>query len=196
MAERLSVAASEQRHPLTPEETFSEAWKMRQKIRLTMTRRIPARFDRETFLDEAVQTTMVNVFRHSGSFDGKSTLYTWVTRIAHNVVSDMLRSRWADPGFIVSVEDAPNDIEKDKLRTNYVDWVTPERLAIARDEVERFLGGMSRADLKLAYETWVLGLPYAQIASSRKWKLGTTKSRIRRLKERGLSQLPTDQRVA
>lgn len=45
--------------------------------------------------EDAVQETFLRAFRHQDDFQGKSSVKTWITRIAINVCKDMLTDPWA-----------------------------------------------------------------------------------------------------
>ncbi len=45
--------------------------------------------------EDAVQETFLRAFRHQNDFQGKSSVKTWITRIAINVCKDLLTDPWA-----------------------------------------------------------------------------------------------------
>ncbi|MBR5936639.1 MAG: sigma-70 family RNA polymerase sigma factor [Clostridiales bacterium] len=45
--------------------------------------------------EDAVQETFLRAFRHQDDFQGKSSVKTWITRIAINVCKDLLTDPWA-----------------------------------------------------------------------------------------------------
>src|ERR687892_2818383 len=73
--------------------------------------------------EDAVQETMVRAWRSLERFDGRSSLRTWLYRIATNVCLDALsdRSRRARP-----IEEGPAGTPADNLRTEpAAHWLGP-----------------------------------------------------------------------
>ncbi|MDQ3016439.1 MAG: RNA polymerase sigma factor [Bacteroidota bacterium] len=70
--------------------------KYQQRLYQVIRRRLPAHTD----TDDVLQNTFVKVFRHIGSFEGRSELYTWMYRIACNEVINFQktnnRSRYSE----------------------------------------------------------------------------------------------------
>lgn len=66
-----------------------------------------------TLAEDAVQDTMLKIYRHYDKFDGTNEK-TWVMRIAMNVCKDYLRSAWARR---VSVVEELNDIPDSIIKT-------------------------------------------------------------------------------
>ena len=138
-------------------------------VRLAGNREEAADFTQEVFL---------RVYRHLGSFGGRSTLKTWVFRIAVNHCRDRL-SRHAPP--MQSIDDGCEEGVPlaDPARG-------PEELAVAADEGRRVTAGLARLP-QVFREAVVLrdleGLSYEEIAEVLGVRVGTVRSRIARGRE-------------
>lgn len=74
--------------------------------------------------EDVLQETFIKVFRHIGSFDGRSSLSTWLYRIATNEALMALRRRKP----LVSVDEPVEDEEGLQAPLQIVDWCcVPER---------------------------------------------------------------------
>ncbi len=109
--------------------------------------------DREE-ADEAVQETMLRVYRGLGRFNGRYQLQAWVARIATNVALDMVRARARrpqrdpalpdisdDPGLIVALtEDTSEAVERvldqEEIRTTLSSIPDHHREALVLREFE------------------------------------------------------------
>ncbi|HSQ03353.1 MAG TPA: sigma-70 family RNA polymerase sigma factor [Burkholderiales bacterium] len=114
--------------------------------------------------DDAVQETMVRAWRSTDRFDGRSSLRTWLYRIATNVCLDSLsdRTRRARP-----IEDGPEGTVDDPLearpRTHWLEPV-PDALALPNDAdpAERVV---LRESIRLAFVAALQHLPPKQRAA-------------------------------
>ena len=114
--------------------------------------------------DDAVQETLVRAWRALDRFDGRSSLRTWLYRIATNVCLDVLaeRARRVRP-----VDDAPAGGVEDPLgtheRTHWLEPV-PDATALPRDAdpAER---AMLRQSIRLAFVAALQHLPPRQRAA-------------------------------
>ncbi|HYV57239.1 MAG TPA: sigma-70 family RNA polymerase sigma factor [Candidatus Nitrosopolaris sp.] len=113
--------------------------------------------------DDAVQETMVRAWRGLDRFDGRSSLRTWLYRIATNVCLDALadRSRRARP-----VEERPegsvNDALETQPRTHWLEPVPDARvLPTDADPSEQ---AMLRQSIRLAFVAALQHLPPKQRA--------------------------------
>src|SRR5262245_19059299 len=113
--------------------------------------------------DDAVQDTMVRAWRSLERFDGRSSLRTWLYRIATNVCLDALadRSRRARP-----IEDGPectvNDALEERARTHWLEPVPDARvLPIDADPSEQVV---LRQSIRLAFVAALQHLPPKQRA--------------------------------
>lgn len=77
----------------------------------------------ESKAEDIVQETFIKVFKYIKDFKGKSSLYTWIYRIAHNVAMDILKSSISTVPYedYHETSDNPEDvtllnIEKESLR--------------------------------------------------------------------------------
>src|SRR2546426_10643206 len=114
--------------------------------------------------DDAVQETMVRAWRSLDRFDGRSSLRTWLYRIATNVCLDALsdRSRRARP-----IEAGPECSVDDPLetypRTHWLEPVPDARVLPAdADPSERV---MLRQSIRLAFVAALQHLPPKQRAA-------------------------------
>ena len=113
--------------------------------------------------DDAVQETMVRAWRGLGRFDGRSSLRTWLYRIATNVCLDVLadRSRRARP-----IEEGPegsvNDALEARPRTHWLEPVPDARvLPTDADPSEQ---AVLRQSIRLAFVAALQHLPPKQRA--------------------------------
>jgi len=114
--------------------------------------------------DDAVQETLVRALRSMGSFDGRSSLRTWLHRIATNVCLDTLsdRSRRVRPleeGPVGTVEDPLEE----RPRTHWLEPVADAR-AIPADATPAELAAL-RQSIRLAFVAALQHLPPRQRAT-------------------------------
>lgn len=125
---------------------------------------------------DLTQEIFLRVYRHLGSFGGRSTLKTWIFRVALNHCRDRL-SRFSPA--TLPIEDGMEDggaTLADPARS-------PEEMALAADDGRRVSAGLSRLP-QVFREAVVLrdleGLSYEEIAEVLGVRVGTVRSRIAR----------------
>jgi RNA polymerase sigma-70 factor (ECF subfamily) len=128
---------------------------------------------------DLTQETFLRIYRHLGSFGGRSTLKTWIFRIAINHCRDRL-SRHYPPMQSIDADPEEGGVSlADPGRG-------PEALAVAADEGRRVTAGLSRIP-PVFREAVVLrdleGLSYEEIAEVLGVRVGTVRSRIARGRE-------------
>lgn len=128
---------------------------------------------------DLTQEIFLRIYRHLGSFGGRSTLKTWVFRIAVNHCRDRLSRHY--PAM------QPIDDEVERGGIPIADpGRGPEELAVAADEGRRVMEGLSRIP-PVFCEAVVLrdleGLSYEEIAEVLGVRVGTVRSRIARGRE-------------
>jgi RNA polymerase sigma-70 factor (ECF subfamily) len=132
---------------------------------------------------DLTQEIFLRIFRHLGSFGGRSTLKTWVFRIAINHCRDRLSRRHPAMQSIDAENGEGGVALADPARG-------PEALAVAADEGRRVAAGLTRIPAVFR-EAVVLrdleGLSYDEIAEVLGLRVGTVRSRI----ARGRDQLRT-----
>jgi RNA polymerase sigma-70 factor (ECF subfamily) len=131
--------------------------------------------------DDAAQEAMIGIVRGLPRFDGRSSVSTWMYRIATNAALDELRRRRRRPALHVADDDGPVREDVDPVAHRRVDAVV-DRLAL--DDALRRLPDEFRAAVVLRD---VADLDYAEIADVLDVPVGTVKSRI----ARGRAQLVT-----
>jgi RNA polymerase sigma-70 factor (ECF subfamily) len=125
---------------------------------------------------DLTQEIFLRIYRHLGSFGGRSTLKTWVFRIAINHCRDRL-SRHVPTMQSIDADPTEGSVAiTDPARG-------PEELAVAADEGRRVMEGLARIP-QVFREAVVLrdleGLSYEEIAEVLGVRVGTVRSRIAR----------------
>jgi RNA polymerase sigma-70 factor, ECF subfamily len=159
--------------------------------------------------DDAVQETMLRAWRAAGGFEGRSSVRSWLYRIATNICLDMLRGRQrralpidlgpASPPVEALLGDwHPDDIWISPIADERVlpEHGDPADIAVARDTIRlafvtglQHLPALQRAALILCE---VLRMPAAEAAAT----LGTSTPAVNSALQRAratLSALPADQ---
>lgn len=117
---------------------------------------------------DAVQDALVAAWRHIGSFAGRSSVRTWLFRVATNAAVDEVRrraQRQEQADAVVGDRASPLDVEAVAVARTTVDW------ALAR------LPPQFRAAVVLRE---YYGLTYQEIAETLDIPIDTVKSRISR----------------
>ncbi len=125
---------------------------------------------------DLTQEIFLRIYRHLGSFGGRSTLKTWVFRIAINHCRDRLSRHIPTMQSIDADPEEGSAMIADSARG-------PEELAVAADEGRRVMEGLARIP-QVFREAVVLrdleGLSYEEIAEVLGVRVGTVRSRIAR----------------
>ena len=97
-----------------------------------------------TMAEDAVQEALFNAWRHLGDFDGRSSLKTWLHRIAVNAALEQLRRNARHENADVGSD--CDDQDEDFLLRQAADAPTPEQHALGGEigrEVESHLARMT-----------------------------------------------------
>jgi RNA polymerase sigma-70 factor, ECF subfamily len=123
--------------------------------------------------DDAAQETMIKVVRSLPSFDGRSSVSTWMYRIATNTALDELRRQRRRPALhVVADDDRPEEVDEGAAAR--VEAIVDRR---AIDDAVAALP----EDFRIAVVLRDVGdLDYAEIAEVLDVPIGTVKSRIAR----------------
>jgi RNA polymerase sigma-70 factor, ECF subfamily len=162
--------------------------------------------------DDAVQETMLRAWRAADGFEGRSSVRSWLYRIATNICLDTLRSRQrralpidlgpASPPVEGLLGDwHPDDIWISPIADSRVvpDHGDPADIAVARDTIRlafvtalQHLPARQRATLILCE---VLRMPAAEAATTLGTSVGAVNSALQRARAT-LAALPEEQRPA
>jgi RNA polymerase sigma-70 factor (ECF subfamily) len=124
------------------------------------------------------QDTFLRVYRHLGRFKGRSSLKTWIYRIALNCC----RSRRARRRPVT--QELPEAVALDELQER---TSPPERVALARDagrQIARALKDLPEPFREAVVLRDIEDLSYQEIAAVLHVRIGTVRSRIARGRER------------
>jgi RNA polymerase sigma-70 factor (ECF subfamily) len=134
---------------------------------------------------ELTQDTFVKVIENIGSFQGRSSLYTWLFRIAVNLALNYC-SRRTKLGFVsLDDEDYSGSGRVAATKALFADEASLEPLeAVKKKElcelVVAALGRLEPAQRAVIVLRDIEGMDYAQIAQALNIELGTVKSRLSR----------------
>lgn len=154
-------------------EAFNELVRLYQDYLFALVVRMVS--DREAAAD-AVQEAFFNCYRHLDSFHGDS-FRSWLTRIALNTATDVLRYRKRRPA------DPFPEWEDDSWQPPASEDASPERQALRRNAGRVLHAALAQinSDQRTAIVLYdVEGFDYQEIADMTGVSLGTVKSRIHR----------------
>ena len=121
--------------------------------------------------EEAVQETFVRAWRAADRWDPElGSLRNWLFAIAHNVSTDMLRSRNVRPKLADAASRAKEPLAPsidDQIGAAMTGWMVEEALRRIRDDQRRAI-----------VETYVRGRPYAEVSRELGVPEGTLRSRV------------------
>jgi RNA polymerase sigma-70 factor (ECF subfamily) len=164
-----------ERHRYGDDRAFNEVYTRFEEMVYNLAYRLAG--NREEAAD-LTQEIFLRVFRHLGSFGGRSTLKTWIFRIAINHCRDRL-SRWHPLTQPIGEDTGDGIAYADPARG-------PEELAVAADDKRRVEQALTRLP-QVFREVVVLrdieGLSYEEIADVLGVRIGTVRSRIARGRE-------------
>src|SRR6478672_5883388 len=113
--------------------------------------------------DDAVQETMIRAWRGLERFDGRSSLRTWLYRIATNVCLDALSDRARRERPIEGALGTVDDVLETRPRTHWLEPIADARaLPADADPAER---AMLRQSIRLAFVAALQHLPPKQRAT-------------------------------
>jgi len=162
-----------ERHRCGDPQAFNEVYARFEEMVFNLAFRLSGNYEEAADLTQEI---FLRIYRHLGSFGGRSSLKTWIFRIAVNHCRDRL-SRWRP--LTQPLGDDPSEGE-----VAYADPSRgPEELAVAADEGRRVTEGLAKLP-PVFREAVVLrdieGLSYEEIAEVLGVRIGTVRSRIAR----------------
>ncbi len=164
-----------QRHLYGDPEAFDEVYGRYRDMIYNLALRMAGSVERA---EDMTQEIFVRVFRHLGRFNGRSTLKTWIYRVALNHCRSRLhRRRW----FILPITE---DYDEETGGVQLIDTSRgPEEHALAHDAQRRVNRALTRVK-PVFREAVVLRdleeLSYEEIAEILGVRIGTVRSRIAR----------------
>jgi RNA polymerase sigma factor (sigma-70 family) len=138
-------------------------------------------------ISQMVHTKLVANLR-SDRFEGRSSLWGYVSAIVHHTAIDRLRALYRDRALAESASDRPESAADNPYRT-----------VAARDErneLSQILLTLPRSCRKLWQMVFVENLPYDEIASRLSIPAGTVKSRMWHCRRKAMIALDRFRRLA
>jgi RNA polymerase sigma factor (sigma-70 family) len=127
------VSASPRPQPHTHSTTFEEIWSTHAKQILRVTQRIT---NNRQDAEDALQDSFLRAFLHLHTFDGRSSIATWLTRIAINSALMILRKRRNPPLLSIDGDVGPHAfMSVSQSATPEVQYEKLERQGIVREAV-------------------------------------------------------------
>jgi RNA polymerase sigma factor (sigma-70 family) len=131
-------------------------------------------------VEGAVQDTMLRALKNLAAFSGQGSFGGWLGAIAVNLCRDRLRRRRLVPFLAL---EAPDDESPDPLAVIPSSEPGPERVAMARQAVERLrteLGRLPRRQEEVFVLRFFAGLDLEGIAQALAVDVGTVKTHLHR----------------
>ena len=176
-----------ERHRYGDPEAFAEIYRAYEEMVFNVALRLSGDPERAADLSQEV---FLRIYRHLDGFRGRSSLKTWIYRVAINHCRSRLRRR----GLRIEPFGSADENGEDPL-TRVVDpGRSPEDLALAGDAeriLQRALLALPRSFREAVVLRDLEGLAYDEIAEVLEVKIGTVRSRIARGRSR-LSELLTE----
>lgn len=126
--------------------------------------------DSDAEADDLVQDTWLRVIRGMPGLRDPARLRSWLFGIAHRVLIDRLRLRYAEPAH------APIEV--------LIDEADLQAEHLKRDQVERGLAALAPPEREAVVLFYLEQLPLAEMAEVMAVPLGTAKSRLHRARTR------------
>lgn len=89
--------------------------------------------------EDVLQNTFLNALVHISEFEGRSSLQTWLYRIAANDALMLIRKRKPEVDFDAVEGSETGESAEDLLPTQFVDWSALPEEELLSDEGKRFL---------------------------------------------------------
>lgn len=130
----------------------------------------------EEQLDDACQDAALLIFRYLPSFEGRSSLRTWLYRIAQGVAANHRRGARRRRAQLVGMDDMPS----------WVEWRAPshEPALEAADCLIKFASSLSDAERRLFVLGAMDALPIAELAARLALSIPEARRRRRHLRQR------------
>ncbi len=178
--------------PTRPDRATQDAWVARLKARdAEALREVVAAFgERLTAVvsgllrdrgavEDIVQETFAKAWFRIGAFEGGSSLYTWLYRVAVNGAKDHMKSRARRPA--TSFDELPSRAGLAETRTARLEGVERRELReLVRDAIAR----LPRKFREILVLREIEGMSYGEIAETLALSLGTVESRLFRARQR------------
>ncbi len=84
--------------------------------------------------EDVVQETCLKGLTHLGRFEGRSSVGTWLYRVAYNACADRLRRKEEQP--LPPDEESEDDDNSFPMPQNFMEWETPEDSLLGSEERE------------------------------------------------------------
>lgn len=162
------------RHRYGDPEAFNEVYRDYSQMVFNLAFRMAGSDERA---EDFTQEIFLRIYRHLGRFSGRSTLKTWIYRVAINHCRSRLSRRRFF--FLPLAEEQEDQPGAQLLDTNR----DPEDMALARDagrQVSLALSGVKARFREAVVLRDLEGLSYEEIADILKVRIGTVRSRIAR----------------
>jgi RNA polymerase sigma-70 factor, ECF subfamily len=128
--------------------------------------------------DDVVMDTCLRVWKAIPRFNERSSLKTWVYRIAHNCATDALRARQRIATVVTSTDESGGDPIQE---IPDIRGMAPDKQAIDAElgsEIQRAMGKLPEEQRATMLLRFADGLSYAEVAAATGVSIGTVMSRL------------------